>query len=318
MTENTRLAIGKAEELFCNPKDSWASKYGKVIGNTSENVSSLLNQLLPSLHSCITVLGSGQQMCELISHGAKEVLAFDLNVLETFHWNLTKTSYLMTGAEATLDYFIYDEEEATPLSTKHFQKLEASLDCESREFWQHFYRRYEPKEIAEKLFSNVALDYTKAYEIRSSVSKSLSYLHPDQFPNFSKKLESANLQICSSDLFDLPAILQKTNPVDFMYLSNIFSYCDRTPEECLKFVTHELAPFLHSDGLIQCDYLNFYGAMQYDMDCQVRANHSDYRGDHEYQMYEYALQEKNLKLVPLSVGWLPYHTSTAVVYQKVK
>lgn len=318
MTENTKIAIQKAEELFRNPKDSWASEYGKVVANTSENISSLLKQLQPSLDSCITVLGSGQQMCELIAYGAKKVLAFDLNNLEPFHWNLTKTSYLMTGAEATLDYFIYDEEEETPLSTKHFQKLESSLECESREFWQYFYRRYEPKEIAEKLFSNIALDYAKAYEIRSSVSKSLSYLHPDQFPSFSQKLERADIQIYSSDLFDLPTVLQEKSPVDFMYLSNIFSYCDRTLETCMQFVTQELTPHLHADGLIQCDYLNLYGAMQYNMDCQVREIQPNYRGDHEYQMYEYALQDKNLKLVPLSVGWLPYHTSTAIVYQKVK
>lgn len=231
----------------------------------------------------LTILGSGDQVLELLLSGATKIDTFDINPLAELYFKLKEASFKANiTKEEYLNFFRYVDYPGFAKTNRNcfnhdtYRNIEPNLDTDSKYFWSNLFLEYKPEIIREKnrLFN--------ADEYREKIfEKILNYYNYSNFELLKSKIRSLEFSFIESNLKELDSKL--THQYDFIDLSNIIRYADHmweeTPLEKYRKLIDKLIPYLKEDGSIIIGYL--YEA---DSECKF------------YECYQSAIRNKYFPL----------------------
>lgn len=261
---NTKKLIAKQLEAgkVYNFDDSF-SEYQKVYSLTNENLDSSLAGIVKSTYEqALTVLGSGDQVFNLLAYGILDIDTFDTNKL---------TEYFAFGLKAaairTFSYIEYLEF-MTDLVSKEtsFEKvmdyitvLLPNMDLKYRIYWlsirDFYYREVKLTHTYLPLFQMTTINRPSLYQI---IHKNKYLENEETYNQVRINLLKAKISFANINCFSLPTRLKKE--YDLVLLSNIADYFYKSwgymwKYEELREYSKNMEKHVRKDGVLALAYL---------------------------------------------------------------
>lgn len=214
----------------------------------------------------LTIGGSGEQLLNAVSIGAKKIDVFDSNPLSKRGCALRVAGAKILNPDELIDFYSdFSEDVYSHISTK--------LNEEDLAYWNAIYD-YVGEEGIRCLFS-----YNKIE--KDLLRKMNPYLDKDKYQNLQRKLEEVEITYIDSTLYQLPSFL-KENTYDGMTFSNIYEYLNlglqvskKKAEEYHDFIINKMYPRLNKNGVMMAAYMYAFNDQVKESFEQMKKNHNN-------------------------------------------
>ena len=221
-------------------------QYSPFYRYTTENLD-FYYQLFPSLKNYLTVAGSGDQVLNAISYGAKNIYAFDINCLCKYLLALKIAAIKRLSPQKFIKFF-------NDFSKRYFDKLVPALKEDDLKYWTSVFDNYPREFINLFIFSGPVIS-------KRMISKVNTYLKGHNYYMVREKVDNTQVKFINSSLEELPSKLDNTK-FNAISLSNIYDYLDFTTlpstnraQNFLEFIRLNLLPRITNNGMIMASYL---------------------------------------------------------------
>ena len=240
MWQKYDLNSNDAKQFYVDAgKASWVGnscfyKYSPAYLSSNENVSEIINVILPRGKTALSVLGSGDMALCLSAYGARLVDTFDISINAYLVMRLK-----MHMLQQNIDKHRYESVLNDLSGKREFTKSYA---------WEFIYDAFkDDKDILKYLYD------MDGCTIFGSVPGNPYWKMADFEFNGIKYSLPKSYNFTWSSLYDLPSKI-KGKAYDIIYLSNILQYADNG--DVILNTVKELRPHLNKNGTIVLDALN--------------------------------------------------------------
>ena len=194
--------------------------YSRAYSRTTENINGYYNLFDFKGKSILTVIGSGEQILEAVSRGAKKVDAFDISMTAVMLY------YLKEAALKSPD-FLYDDYikffytiTVTPEDFQEvYARIKSYLNPIAKPFWEKVFTSDNPRDVMSKItWLRRLLSVKQAISI---LPKWISHLNEANYYELKKRINDCEVNIVISDVKELDSL---EGPYDYIMFSNIYQY----------------------------------------------------------------------------------------------
>lgn len=193
--------------------------YGAVYQQTNENMISLFKKIdLTKVNKALTVTSSGDQILNLVSQGITDIDTFDSNRLTEYY----ALGFKLVAAKClSKEQFLELFKTTNPKECLELQRYVISCASDKyKYFWQSFM----------DFLDNEKKEHSGVFEIcrkkiESQTDNNVYLQTPGLYQTMQKNLNAANISFNNLNITELP---KKLGTYDFIYLSNIFEYRQKT------------------------------------------------------------------------------------------
>ncbi|MDE6284120.1 MAG: BtaA family protein [Bacilli bacterium] len=239
------------------------SEYNKASIKGTENIRGVLKQVSTPLDRSLVVRGAGDQTLEVVRYGGKIIHNFDINHLTEPGAGLKYGAVRALNYEELLEF--YGAFQNTYFAQRLYEKMQQYLDADTRIFFNALLAQYGPRAIMHYFFDR---DNHKIY-IPHQIA---SIYIPEEYDEIRRRLLSAQIRFTQSNIDELGE-KKEGEKYDFVYLSNIMYYLQKSFAEYAALLKENVVPLLAEEGTIIAHYL--YGgflkksdAMLYHIGCK--------------------------------------------------
>ena len=228
--------IKKAQELINKKSYSYFDKYARLYPITNECVKDYTH-LFNGQKNVLSVIGSGDQILEMINKDIFNIDIFDINHLTYYYLNLKIAGIKALSNEEYIELFV--KRDITFYSHSLYLKLRPYLNLRNQVFWDYLIKKNGIYKVFRGNLFYLFDPNNKLY---------LSYINEDTFNNLKEKIGYIKLNYYFNNIEQL--LLDNFKKYDLIYLSNIIEHqmsVNEHPEIVNKFL-HNFN--LEENGLI--------------------------------------------------------------------
>ena len=205
MTEDFYKAMNiiTSQKQFSNDYN----KYDRVYPYTTENITGYLESIKDK--SILTVVGSGDHYLNLITMGARNVDAFDINIFAIYYLRLKKAAIRALTRREFFEFMTND-------SLRYFDKVKKYLDMASYDFWNNYIKYFTFNNGIQGSFLFYPRDGGDDY-LRRNI-----YLTEEGYEQLRENINGKWERHYQGDIYEVANKLYSR--YDTIYLSNINSY----------------------------------------------------------------------------------------------
>lgn len=210
----------------------------KVYGFSNENVAAYLDLYNMDEANVLSVIGSGDQYFTALLGGAKEITLYDININAWYYFVLKYMAIKYLSFEEFITFFVDNNLNNIAL----YLKIRDYLPYEARMFWDRF-------RIIGLNFSSAKLNNTifSSFKVKD-YEKYIPYFKIDEFYRLKEILNHVSLPNVMINDFVNIAESQSRGSYDLVFLSNIYHWIDKNPEEFKRLLDK------YDSGVIQAMY----------------------------------------------------------------
>ncbi len=197
--------------------DSMFHNKSSIYRTTNEKIYNY-HEYLINRKRVLSVIGSGDQILNVILEGTLEIDAFDISSFPKYFMYLKMASIKALSREEYID-FIFECSNTDDYYDEIYDRVLACLSGDAKDFWESLFNFFDWFEIY-----NSTLFSSEPYVTEYAVNQN-KYLQSDEaYEELRSKLDSVTINTFDGDIFDLIKGLNRK--YDFVYLSNIVYYND--------------------------------------------------------------------------------------------
>ena len=189
----------------------------------------------------LSVIGSGDQILNLILEGTKEIDAFDISSFPKYFLYLKIAAIKALSKEEYIDFF-YEVTQRSEIYDDMYDRISFYLDDEMSEFWDSLFNFFDWQDIY-----NSTLFSSEPYTAANAINQNKFLQCEAAYEELRNNLDSTVINTYVGDIFNLSCNIDGT--YDLVYLSNIVYY--NNPDEYREM----LGDFKLTDNGITLTYL---------------------------------------------------------------
>lgn len=164
----------------------------------------------------LSVIGSGDQILNLILEGTKEIDAFDISSFPKYFLYLKIAAVKALSKEEYIDFF-YDANNRDEVYDDMYDRISFYLDDEISEFWDSLFNFFDWKEIY-----NSTLFSSEPYIASNAINQNKFLQCDAAYETLRESLNNVVINMYVGDIFNLSCRIDGS--YDLVYLSNIVYY----------------------------------------------------------------------------------------------
>ena len=199
-------------------KKSAFDTYSFIYKKTNERLQDITD-ILENKKKVLSVIGSGDQILNVLLSNPEKVDAFDISVFPRFFLELKIAAIKTLSKEEYIAFFIddIDHKNEEYYDELYFEKIASKLPTKEKEFWDHLFNFNDWYDIYNSmLFSSEPV--IKSYALTQN-----KYLREEEYYKLREILEHTKINYIQSDILDL----EIDEEYDLIYLSNIVQYVNK-------------------------------------------------------------------------------------------
>lgn len=204
----------------------------------------------------LSVIGSGDQILNLILEGTKEIDAFDISSFPKYFLYLKIAAVKALSKEEYIDFF-YDANNRDEVYDDMYDRISFYLDDEISEFWDSLFNFFDWKEIY-----NSTLFSSEPYIASNAINQNKFLQCDAAYETLRESLNNVVINMYVGDIFNLSCRIDGS--YDLVYLSNIVYY--NNPDKYKEMLSY----FKLTDNGITLTYL--YRINEAVKDCFDKSN----------------------------------------------
>ena len=189
----------------------------------------------------LSVIGSGDQILNLILEGTKEIDAFDISSFPKYFLYLKIAAIKALSKEEYIDFF-YEVTQRSEIYDDMYDRISFYLDDEISEFWNSLFNFFDWQDIYNSTFFS-----SEPYTAANAINQNKFLQCEAAYEELRNNLDSTVINTYVGDIFNLSCNIDGT--YDLVYLSNIVYY--NNPDEYREM----LGDFKLTDNGITLTYL---------------------------------------------------------------
>ena len=219
LKEDCKLAQHILSGAKTNIKDfTFFHEYSPVYVKSNERIEEYIDYL-KNKRNVLSVIGSSDQILNMILHGTTSIDAFDISTLPKYYMYLKIAGIENLSLEEYLSFFYELDKTPEDYDNMYFYQISKTLEKESKEFFDSIINFYDWNEIIDSsLFSN---EFTSL----SDVKRQNDYLNEENYKKLKELLSNVNISTHEGNILDIYKSF--IGPYDLIYLSNIIYYVNR-------------------------------------------------------------------------------------------
>jgi hypothetical protein len=220
---------------------------------TTENLAGYFPFLKINGKTILTVSGSGDQVLNAMYFGAKQIDAFDINLLSSLYTELKLQALRFLSYDDFLSYFSFVSDNRQVLSRRLYDKFSDSISSSAKYVFDLFYQAFNDRGYEMR---NSHLFYNRPPVDHQSAVYNEYLQNPDKYLQTRNNSGASIYRWLQSDIMELKHILEPAARYDVILLSNIADYAHLMypGSEHLKYFTqqilHPLVRYLSPEGIL--------------------------------------------------------------------
>lgn len=164
----------------------------------------------------LSVIGSGDQILNLILEGTKEIDAFDISSFPKYFLYLKMAAIKSLSKEEYIEFF-YEVSHRSELYDDMYDRISFYLDDEISSFWDSLFNFFDWQDIY-----NSTLFSSEPYIAANAINQNKFLQCDAAYEELRRALDDVVINVYEGDIFDLSCRIDGT--YDLVYLSNIVYY----------------------------------------------------------------------------------------------
>lgn len=164
----------------------------------------------------LSVIGSGDQILNLILEGTKEIDAFDISSFPKYFLYLKMAAIKALSKEEYIEFF-YDVSHRSEVYDDMYDRISFYLDDEISSFWDSLFNFFDWQDIY-----NSTLFSSEPYIAANAINQNKFLQCDAAYEELRRALDDVVINVYEGDIFDLSCRIDGT--YDLVYLSNIVYY----------------------------------------------------------------------------------------------
>lgn len=164
----------------------------------------------------LSVIGSGDQILNLILEGTKEIDAFDISSFPKYFLYLKMAAIKALSKEEYIEFF-YEVNNRSEVYDDMYDRISFYLDDETSSFWDSLFNFFDWQDIY-----NSTLFSSEPYIAANAINQNKFLQCDAAYEELRRALDDVVINVYEGDIFDLSCRIDGT--YDLVYLSNIVYY----------------------------------------------------------------------------------------------
>lgn len=164
----------------------------------------------------LSVIGSGDQILNLILEGTKEIDAFDISSFPKYFLYLKMAAIKALSKEEYIEFF-YEVNNRSEVYDDMYDRISFYLDDEISSFWDSLFNFFDWQDIY-----NSTLFSSEPYIAANAINQNKFLQCDAAYEELRRALDDVVINVYEGDIFDLSCRIDGT--YDLVYLSNIVYY----------------------------------------------------------------------------------------------
>lgn len=164
----------------------------------------------------LSVIGSGDQILNLILEGTKEIDAFDISSFPKYFLYLKMAAIKALSKEEYIEFF-YEVSHRSEVYDDMYDRISFYLDDEISSFWDSLFNFFDWQDIY-----NSTLFSSEPYIAANAINQNKFLQCDAAYEELRRALDDVVINVYEGDIFDLSCKIDGT--YDLVYLSNIVYY----------------------------------------------------------------------------------------------
>lgn len=164
----------------------------------------------------LSVIGSGDQILNLILEGTKEIDAFDISSFPKYFLYLKMAAIKALSKEEYIEFF-YEVSHRSEVYDDMYDRISFYLDDETSSFWDSLFNFFDWQDIY-----NSTLFSSEPYIAANAINQNKFLQCDAAYEELRRLLDDVVINVYEGDIFDLSCRIDGT--YDLVYLSNIVYY----------------------------------------------------------------------------------------------
>ncbi len=164
----------------------------------------------------LSVIGSGDQILNLILEGTKEIDAFDISSFPKYFLYLKMAAVKALSKEEYIEFF-YEVNNRSEVYDDMYDRISFYLDDEISSFWDSLFNFFDWQDIY-----NSTLFSSEPYIAANAINQNKFLQCDAAYEELRRALDDVVINVYEGDIFDLSCRIDGT--YDLVYLSNIVYY----------------------------------------------------------------------------------------------
>lgn len=164
----------------------------------------------------LSVIGSGDQILNLILEGSKEIDAFDISSFPKYFLYLKMAAIKALSKEEYIEFF-YEVSHRSEVYDDMYDRISFYLDDEISSFWDSLFNFFDWQDIY-----NSTLFSSEPYIAVNAINQNKFLQCDAAYEELRRALDDVVINVYEGDIFDLSCRIDGT--YDLVYLSNIVYY----------------------------------------------------------------------------------------------
>lgn len=164
----------------------------------------------------LSVIGSGDQILNLILEGSKEIDAFDISSFPKYFLYLKMAAIKALSKEEYIEFF-YEVNHRSEVYDDMYDRISFYLDDEISSFWDSLFNFFDWQDIY-----NSTLFSSEPYIAANAINQNKFLQCDAAYEELRRALDDVVINVYEGDIFDLSCRIDGT--YDLVYLSNIVYY----------------------------------------------------------------------------------------------
>lgn len=164
----------------------------------------------------LSVIGSGDQILNLILEGSKEIDAFDISSFPKYFLYLKMAAIKALSKEEYIEFF-YEVNNRSEVYDDMYDRISFYLDDEISSFWDSLFNFFDWQDIY-----NSTLFSSEPYIAVNAINQNKFLQCDAAYEELRRALDDVVINVYEGDIFDLSCRIDGT--YDLVYLSNIVYY----------------------------------------------------------------------------------------------
>ena len=196
-----------------NLKEFMFHSHSPIYVKSNEQIQEYVDYL-KNREKALSVIGSGDQILNMIYFGTKVIDAFDISTFPNYYLYLKFGAIKSLTLEDYLDFFYVINDCSEKYDDLYFDLISTKLDSETRIFWNDLINFFDWDQINEStLFSKEPISLSDV------IRQNVFLQNEDNYKALRAKLESVQLTSCVGNI--LNTYNSYNDEYDIVYLSNI-------------------------------------------------------------------------------------------------
>ena len=176
----------------------------------------MYQKYLENRSNVMSVIGSSDQIINMILGGSKKIDAFDISIFPKYYMYLKLAAIKALNKEDYINFFYDMSSDSDKYDDMYFYSIRDNLDSDNKYFWDSLLEYFDWDDITSSpLFSSEPISI-------SNVIEQNPYLNGDNYDKVKELIDKVNINTFEGNITKIDDTFEKY--YDLVYLSNIINY----------------------------------------------------------------------------------------------